>query len=570
MAKNKKKKAVYDSLFDDVLIDADEIIAKIQYDALDGDFCEGGLEDQVTAADIAAADPFVAKSKTSCISETDTDNTIMANGTIFLQCETAMEEDIVIQKFEELLAEEQKSETVKSLPSEVDKVNKTIQTRKQKGIAGYGFSEIENRVIKNNHIFCHNGDLYAFNDRCYSKLNDKVLLSMITREMSLEQRNDFNFRRNRSNIMAAIKENDSIDWQINKIKPEKTIVTFKNGNLDIETGIFFGHSPNILTVYEVDANYLDGSDHLPTPKWNDYILSAVDGKKKEVMGFMNTILGYLLIPGAPAKKFFVFGTAPDSGKSVFGDFLTFLLGDENVSGVELHEFQRNFMFSAIAGKVANVAMDLPDEPVPKKAASRLKSSSGRDKIEMEKKHQNSFKLGVETKFVFGTNSSIKLTKFDKAFYNRMIVVPFMHSVSEEEQNWNLLDELKDERDYIVTKAMKSVMKLRKKNYVFPIIEASTKLHREWSRSEADIVADTVKEFATECCIKTADPLDFITAEALFGYYVDFCDIRGYKGVNRTLFPQLMEQHFPKKRASYMEDGMRSQPRGFNYIKIKAS
>lgn len=570
MAKNKKTKMIQDDIFDDALINVDEIIAKISYDSLEDDFCKGGLESQVTAADIAAADSFVAKPKEETINVAKSENPMKTENDIFLQFEPAMEEDFVIQKFEELMAEDQKKETMRALSSEVAEVSKASQTRKQKNVAGYGFSDIEDRVIRNNHIFCHNSDLYFFNGRCYSKLNDKVLLSMITREMSVEQRNDFNFRRNRSNIMAAIKENDSIDWQINKIKPEKTLVTFKNGNLDIETGEFSEHSPDVLTVYEVNANYLQDIDYLPTPTWNNYILSAIEGKTKEVMRFMNSILGYLLIPGAPAKKFFVFGTAPDSGKSVFGDFLSFLLGDENISGVELHELQRNFMFSAIAGKVANIAMDLPDEPVPKKAASRLKASSGRDKIEMEKKHQSSFKLGIETKFVFGTNSPIKLTKYDKAFYNRMIIVPFMHSVPEEEQNWELLDDLKAERDFIVTKAMKAVMKLRKKNYVFPIIEASAKLHREWSMSEADVVTDTVKNFVTEWCMKTVDPTDFITADDLFDYYVDFCTVHGYKAVQRTLFPQLMEGFFPKKRASYTQDGTRYQPRGFQYIKIRAS
>jgi len=564
--KNKKNQITYEGIFCDGLNDHDDIISEISCGLLKDNFCEGGLESYVTAADIAAADPFSINNRKKAADVTGLENVIKMDDDIILKFEP-VRENLTLQKIDDLMEEEQIKEIAKLIGYEPTDESKSVQIKKQKNIVGYGFSEVENRVIENNHIFCHNGDLYYFNDRCYSKLNDKVLLAKITKEMSIEQRNDFNFRRNRSNIMAAIKENDAIDLQINKIKPTKSIITFRNGNLNVETGEFYGHSSDELTVYEVNANYLENVNYLPTPTWNDYVTSAVKGSPKEVMRFINTILGYLLIPGAPAKKFFVFGTAPDSGKSVFGDFLTFLLGDENVSGVELHEFQRNFMFSGIAGMVANVAMDLPDEPVPKKAASRLKSTSGHDKIQMEKKYQDSFKLGIETKFVFGANAPIRLVKYDKAFYNRMVVVPFMNSVPEEEQNWNLLDDLKAERDYIVTKAMRAVMKLRRNNYVFPTIEASTKLHHEWSRSETDIIADTINEFAKDCCLKTDDPSDFITVDELFDNYLDFCMVHNYKAVQRTLFPQLMGKFFPKKRGNYTQDGARNQPRGFNFIKV---
>lgn len=562
---SKKRKRRKESIYDDVLFDADRILEDLGED-WEEDFYEGDPENEEVAAAIAAANPFSEMLTTGSDKEKVPEKLLVEKEQSFLNYKPEMDEELTRQKHQERMLEVLENRSNKIVEDADEK--KSVRVKKQKSDAGYGFFEIERRVIEKNHIFCHNNELYFFNGRCYSKLNEKVLKAMIAQEMSEEQKNNLFFRRYRNDIMTSIKENASIDLQLNKIEPTQSVVTFRNGNLDLETGQLLKHSPDILTVYEVNANYIEELPYLPTPKWDSYGTSAMEGDSREVMHFLETILGYLLIPGAPAKKFFVFGTAPDSGKSVFGDLATFLLGEENVSGVELHEFQRNFMFSGIAGMVANIGMDLPDEIIQPKAVSRLKSVTGHDKIQMEKKHQQGFKIGVETKFVFGTNAPLKLKKHDAAFYKRMIVVPFMHSVPDEEQNWDLLDELKAERDFIVTKAMRAVMMLRENNYVFPVIEASARLHREWSKTDADIAVDTVEKFVSSWCIRTDDPTDFVTADVLFDCYSDFCDIYEYKTVQRTLFPQLMEKYFPKKRASYTENGVRSQPRGFQFVKLK--
>ena len=272
---------------------------------------------------------------------------------------------------------------------------------------------------------------------------------------------------------------------------------------------------------------------------------------------------YLLSPSVSAKKFFVFGTAPDSGKSVVGNLLEALLKTENLSFLPLDEFGGRFNLSVLVGKLLNLCMDLPDRAIPATAVSRIKQLTGRDALTVEKKYQHPFEYSNECKLVFGTNSPIRLTAKNEAFFRRMIVVPFTHSVPEEEQDTDLLEKLLLEKDAIVTKALKAAVKLYREDFKFPTLESSERMLKEWTQ----MGVRSVRVFMEKCCVKTTERSDFVTTETAYQVYIDFCEDHDFKIADIKEFAKMMKEAFPKGRISVTDEFGRMQPRGFHNIKL---
>lgn len=433
--------------------------------------------------------------------------------------------------------------------------------------SGVGFMTVAERVIGENGLLCHNNQLHYFDGCCYRKLNDKIALEMIFGEMTKEQVENYWVAKNARGIMDYLQNRADIDLQINQVEPSREVVSVRNGNLNLMTGEFFDSTPEIITTYAVQADYLweDDTEDLETPVWDDFIISAIDGDPEEVLDFMNTILGYLLCPSVAAKKFFVLGTAPDSGKSVIGEFLEILLRAENVSNLPLDEFGSRFSTANLVGKVLNLNMDLPDRPISSTAVSRIKQLTGRDTITVEKKYMNPWEYKNGAKLVFGTNSPIRLTRQNEAFFRRMIVIPFNHSVPEEDQDTELLKKLLREKDKIVTKALRAAIRLYNTDFVFPQLPASEAMLAQWRGAKND----SVERFIQQCCVKTDDQNDFASSERCYQVYEDFCDDFDLRPVDMKMFVQEMKKEFPGKRASFITESGRFQPRGFSNIILLA-
>ena len=101
-------------------------------------------------------------------------------------------------------------------------------------------------------------------------------------------------------------------------------------------------------------------------------------------------------------------------------------------------------------------------------------------------------------FIFGSNHAVTTATSDEAFFERLVVIPFAHSVPREKQDRALLEKLVSERDAIISTAILHYVELRKNNYRFSgdygLNEVIAKEHGE-AVSPDQAVADY---FCQEC------------------------------------------------------------------------
>ncbi len=339
-------------------------------------------------------------------------------------------------------------------------------------------------------------------------------------------------------------------------------VVFENGIFDIRTSEKIESSPDRIYTHQIHARYLPDS-YLPTPVWDQFLESCTGGDQ-EIKDLILAWLGWCLLPEMEGKCFFVLGPAPDSGKSVLGDLLQNLVGVDMVSNVPLQDLKKEFALEPLVGKLLNISMDLPRDPIDDRAVSATKLATGKDRLNVNKKYCDMFAYQNRAKLIFGCNSRITLQHEDAAFWNRFRLIPFLYSVPEEQKDLQLLDKLLKERDGIVTKAMAAARELIKNNYCFPKCRAAEKLKLQWQNNdEAGILA-----FVKECCDRSNPQVKTHTDE-LYKAYQKFCRENKIGNVaTQKAFSQTLLRQFSLKPDRWKTKMLANAQRGFWGIQLK--
>lgn len=142
------------------------------------------------------------------------------------------------------------------------------------------------------------------------------------------------------------------------------------------------------------------------------------------------------------------------------------INQEAVSSLDLHSFGKNFALADLIGKRLCIDLDLPANCINGGAVSLLKKLTGGDLLSTDIKYMPRINFINTAKFLFATNHPILVDTPDEAFWQRMIVIPFVNSIPREQQDHGLLDKFEAERSAIVVKALGYYRQLRANNYIF--------------------------------------------------------------------------------------------------------
>lgn len=321
---------------------------------------------------------------------------------------------------------------------------------------------------------------------------------------------------------------------LDELPIQKGRILFENIWYDVNLRQAVKPSEEDVLIHRVNAEL--HPDRIPTPVW-DQFLETVSGGDKSIQALIRAMVGYLMLPEQEAKCFFVLGTAPDSGKSVLGEFLQRLFGAANTSAVSLHSLKSEFALAPILGKKLNLSMDLPADSLSQAAVGNIKTVTGNDLVSINVKYEPHRQQRLTSKFVFGTNAPLILNRPDPAFWNRVVYVPFMYSVPKEEQNKNLLADLWAERDGIVQQCVLAARSLIQHNYRFPPCKRAENMVRKWAQSDEHHVVD----FVRDCCV-TGDLTWYSGSSGLHIAYCHYGAQKGFSPTSLTSFSRILNEH----------------------------
>ena len=249
------------------------------------------------------------------------------------------------------------------------------------------------------------------------------------------------------------------------------LINCENGVYNLETGELEKHSPQFGFTSYIQAKY----DKNAKGKVFKRFLKDITAGNKDSIQFLQEVIGYLLSTYVWAKKAFIFYGVPNSGKSVLLNVIGKIIGKENVSNVALQQLSDSCHVAQLKDATVNIASDLPQAPI--KDIGVFKSVvSSLDVIETKELYKNPTSQPCYCKLAFGTNQFVPLNRLDAnnaaAFFERLIIVPFTKSIPEGQRNLNIAEELFEERDYILTWAIKGLKRLVENNFVFILTKES--------------------------------------------------------------------------------------------------
>lgn len=330
---------------------------------------------------------------------------------------------------------------------------------------------------------------------------------------------------------------------------------------------------NPMATYQIKANGLpnmsdwNAMKSLPSP-WMDSFLNTsaygIPALKERIW----EMIGYLLAPDRNGKCFFVLQGPPNSGKSILGKFIQLLFPSYRVETFNTDQLGKKNATSELTGKCINISMDLPNKALTPLAIQNIKLITGNDDITVEYRNGTYGRYQGNCKFLFATNHVLTLRGSDSGLEERLICIPFTRSLAPEQRNYNLLNYLLSEKDYIVAKALAYYRDLRNNNYVFSGSQYEIcKAHIRYLPLDAEDIDASLCDFVETCCVFTSQDAGIHT-EDLYNAYRKFCKDNNATPIdNQSAFSRRMLRCYKDQvvKKKWRKDGSRDPQWGFQGI-----
>lgn len=312
------------------------------------------------------------------------------------------------------------------------------------------------------------------------------------------------------------------------------ILCFPNGYLplvDIEQVRFFPYNYlhfNPFPTYLVGCNQFpitsswEAMKTLPTPYMDNFLRTSACGipKFEERVWEM---LGYILSPDRNGKCFFVLQGLPNSGKSILGRLIQELLPGHKLAHLDIDQLNKKKATKQLVNISVNISMDLPNKSLATPTIRNIKLITGNDTITIEHENGELETYKVNCTFLFATNHALTLRGSDSGFEERVVCIPFTHSIPPKQRNPFLLNLLLSEKDNIVAKALAYYRDLRNNGYIFSGSEYELfKPKVRYLPTEAEDMDATLCDFVDNRCEFVSKNQGGIHTEDLYNAYRNYC------------------------------------------------
>lgn len=197
-------------------------------------------------------------------------------------------------------------------------------------------------------------------------------------------------------------------------------ISFRNGVLDIVTGDMEGFTPERIITNRIPFDYDPAAYHELTDRTLDKLACG----DADVRAVIEECAGYCLYRRNELGKAFILTGDKSNGKSTFLDMVKTMLGNENVSSLDIQELGDRFSSAMMYGKLANIGDDISDEFMKGREVSTFKKIVTGNRIKAEMKGQDPFDFEPYVKLLFSANDIPRMKDKTGAVIRRLVIIPF--------------------------------------------------------------------------------------------------------------------------------------------------
>lgn len=195
------------------------------------------------------------------------------------------------------------------------------------------------------HVIKINGQLHIYKDGVYSNGYKEIESNMIQHIPNLKKMQ----RREVLDYMELIVDE--------KEQSDANLIAFNNGVYDLVTGELKPFSTDIVITNKIPWDYKpDAYSELA-----DSTLNKLACGDAAIRALLEECIGYCFYRRNELGKAFILTGDKSNGKSTFLDCVKAILGDRNISALDLKELGDRFNTSMMFGKLANIGDDIGDD-----------------------------------------------------------------------------------------------------------------------------------------------------------------------------------------------------------------
>ncbi len=263
--------------------------------------------------------------------------------------------------------------------------------------------------MKNNaHIVKINGQLHIYKDGVYVNGYKEIESDMIQHIPNLKKMQ----RREVLDYMELIVEE--------KEQSDANLIAFNNGIYDLVTGKLKQFSTDIIITNKIPWDYNPDAYFELADKTLDKLACG----DAPIRALLEECIGYCFYRRNELGKAFILTGDKNNGKSTFLDIVKTILGDKNISALDLKELGDRFNTSMMFGKMANIGDDIGDDFLQGSQVAIFKKIVTGNRIKAERKGQDPFEFNPSIKLLFSANDIPRMKDKTGAVLRRLVIIPF--------------------------------------------------------------------------------------------------------------------------------------------------
>lgn len=377
------------------------------------------------------------------------------------------------------------------------------------------FDDFAKFLIANDYVIKLNNQLHVYHNGVYFNNDnyiEKKMIEHIPRLSSARRSETLKY----INLLAESKESH-----------DENLIAFKNGIFDITSNELLEFSPDYIITNLIDWNY----DSEAYNELTDKTLNKLACGDKEIRALLEEMIGYCFFRRNELRKAFVLIGGTQNGKSTFLDLIAYILGDSNISSLDLKELGQRFKTAELFGKLANIGDDIGDSYIPDTAIFK-KLVSG-DRLNVERKGQDPFDFNNYSKLIFSANNIPRIGsgQDSSAIMNRLIIIPFNARFSKSDPDFDPFIKYKLRKEssieYLIKLGLEGLKRVLTNG--FTISEKVEKELRDYELTNNPIIG----------FIEESNPENKSTKD-VYRAYKEFCLVNGHNPMSHTKLSQYIK------------------------------
>ena len=268
---------------------------------------------------------------------------------------------------------------------------------------------------------------------------------------------------------------------------EANYIAFKNGIYDIVTDELIPYTPDIILTNRINHNYNDNA----YDKLADTTLDKLSCNDNEVRALLEECIGYCFYRRNELGKAFILTGDKANGKSTFLDLIKYILGDGNISALDLRELGDRFSTAMLFGKLANVGDDIGDEFMQGSAVSIFKKIVTGNRVKAEQKGKDPFEFNPYVKLLFSANDMPRMRDKTGAVLRRLVMIPFNATFTKEDEDYDPYIKYKliaeDSIEYLILLGIQGLKRVLHNNE-FTVSQKVTNVLTEYEEENNPVIA----------------------------------------------------------------------------------